>query len=153
VQLSNNENTYNGTTTNGSVTLSNVVDGSYTYTVTKTNYDTVTKSVTISGDETINVTMQIKTGTVSISVLDGTNSGVANAVITLTDTNNSSNKFATSNSGTGSSGGATISSVKYGTYKVTLDLTNATGYTAPTSIDNLVVDSSAETLNIKVTKN
>ena len=97
--------------------------------------------------------MQIKTGTVSISVLDGTNSGVANAVITLTDTNNSSNKFATSNSGTGSSGGATISSVKYGTYKVTLDLTNATGYTAPTSIDNLVVDSSAETLNIKVTKN
>lgn len=153
MQLSNNENTYNGTTTNGSVTLSNVVDGSYTYTVTKTNYDTVTKSVTISGDETINVTMQIKTGTVSISVLDGTNSGVANAVITLTDISNSSNKFATSNSGTGSSGGATISSVKYGTYKVTLDLTNATGYTAPTSIDNLVVDSSAETLNIKVTKN
>jgi hypothetical protein len=153
VQLSNNEHTYNGTTgTDGSVTL-NAVDGDYTYTITKTNYTDVSTSVSVSKDQTISVTMHIKTGTVSISVLDQNDGGVANAVITLTDTTKSTNKFSTSASGTGSSGGASISGVSYGTYKITLDLTNATGYTAPTSIDNLTVDSSTETLNIKVTKN
>jgi hypothetical protein len=97
--------------------------------------------------------MVIKTGNVSVSVLDNADAGVQNAVITLTNKAHNTITFSTSASGTGSTGGATISNVSYGTYAVSLDLTSATGYTAPVSIDDLVVDSDTETLNIKVTKN
>lgn len=97
--------------------------------------------------------MVIKTGNVSVSVLDDADAGVQNAVITLTNKAHNTITFSTSASGTGSTGGATISNVSYGTYAVSLDLTSTTGYTAPTSINDLVVDSDTETLNIEVTKN
>lgn len=97
--------------------------------------------------------MTIKTGTISVSVLDDTSAAVQNVVVKLTNKAHSTITFSTSASGTGTTGGATISNVSYGTYAVSLDLTSTTGYTAPTSINDLVVDSDTETLNIEVTKN
>lgn len=85
--------------------------------------------------------------TVSINVHDAT-TGVGGVIVTLTDVANSQSTFTSGQ--TGSAGGATINNVPYGEYKITLDMANAGAHTAPATIDNLVVDSSSETLNVTV---
>ena len=93
-------------------------------------------------------TKTIPTSTVTIAATQSS-SGLAGvkAQLTLkTDTN----RTYTNTSVTGSTGGATISSVPYGTYSVSI-ITTPEGATAPASIDDLVVDASTETLSLSFT--
>ncbi len=85
--------------------------------------------------------------TVTISALSG-GVGVAGAKVLLTNTTNTSSTYESALTGT--AGGATISNVPYGTYSVTVS-TTPTGYSTPTGIANLVVDSATETVNITFT--
>lgn len=91
-----------------------------------------------------------ETSTISVSVKDTetTPAAVSGAKVTLTDKTDSTVTFTTAN--TGSSGGATLSNVPYGTYGVSV--TAPSGYTALESYDDFVVDNEAETLDVSVDK-
>lgn len=91
-----------------------------------------------------------ETSTISVTVKDTEDSpaAVAGAKVTLTDKTDSTVTFTTSN--TGSSGGATLQNVPYGTYAVSVDAPE--GYTALESYDDFVVDSETETLDVSVDK-
>ena len=91
------------------------------------------------------------TSTVTVSVKDTESpaGNVAGAKVKLTNTTDANKTY--ESSATGTAGGATISTVAYATYKVTV--TAPTGYTALTSYDNIIVDSATETLAVSVNKN
>jgi hypothetical protein len=93
-------------------------------------------------------TKTVSTSTVTIAATKSS-SGLAGVKAKLTLKTDSTKTY-TNTTVTGSTGGATISSVPYGTYEVSIT-TTPDGATAPTSIDDLVVDASTETLSLSFT--
>lgn len=111
-------------------------------------YDKISEIVdVINADKTTDV------GTVTITAKDNqsTPATVSGLKVTLTNKTDNSKTFTTSENGTGSSGGATISNVTYGTY--TVKVTAPTGYTALSNYADLTVNSASNTLEITVNKN
>lgn len=82
---------------------------------------------------------------VTVTVTDGTDA-IEGAVVTLTD--NSDNEYSTSDSGTGSAGGATITAVPYGSYSVTA---TKNGYTDYESTSNVTIDADNHSISITMT--
>ena len=91
-----------------------------------------------------------ETSTISVSVKDteASPAAVAGVKVTLTNKDDDTITFTTAN--TGSSGGATLQNVPYGTY--TVSVVAPSGYTALESYDDFVVDNEAETLDVSVDK-
>ena len=114
--------------------------GTYTLTVSKSGYATVTQTLVIVGDATINVTL-IPTRSCSITVDDGAASdpqGISGAYVTI-DGDTANKKT------TGSAGGctATLTDGKH-----TVVVTNATGYKDKTT--EITVDSTHTSFTISL---
>lgn len=101
-----------------------------------------------------------------VSVLEGDNDNALSTItiygtdgyealagirVALTDVNDSNRVYSTSINGTGSSGGATITNVPYGTYNVVV--TAPEGYTVHESYEDFIVDAITKTLNVSVDAN
>ena len=93
------------------------------------------------GTGSVSVTMPTKPGdrksygSVKFTIQDSDEYGIANARITLTNTN--TNKvYQNGNGGTGSSGGSTISKLPYGTYSISVTCEGYNGATDEITIDS-----------------
>ncbi|MDO5849305.1 MAG: carboxypeptidase-like regulatory domain-containing protein [Methanobrevibacter sp.] len=81
---------------------------------------------------------------VTVTVTDGTDP-IEGAIVTLTDSEN--NDYATSDSGTGAAGGATIKNVPYGSYSVAA---TKNGYNDYESSSNVTVDADNHSISITI---
>ena len=112
---------------NGTCTILDAT-GELTITVSKEGYTTKETSITVTEDMTLTIQLEEEDDSdltdtlrnVRFTVKDGEGSGISEASINLVNTENSEITFANSNGGTGSSGGATIRNVSYGSYNVTV---------------------------------
>ena len=116
----------------------------YTASISKTHYVTATKSFEATKDETFNIVLEKTIYTITCSIDDGTDP-VQGAVVTFTDSTDSTIKFTSGASG--SAGGCTVKPVA-GTYVVTAE---CEGYVDYTHASNVTV-SEDDTLTISLTE-
>ena len=116
----------------------------YTASISKTHYVTATETFEATKDETIEVVLEKTIYTISCTVNDGTDP-VQGAVVTFTDSTDSTIKYTSGASGT--AGGCTVKPVA-GTYVVTAA---CEGYDAYTHESNVTV-SADSTLTISLTE-
>ena len=116
----------------------------YTASISKTHYVTVTETFEATEDETIEVVLEKTLYSISCTVDDGTDP-VQGAVITFTDSTDSDIVFTSGSSG--SAGGCTVKAVA-GTYVVTAECEGYDDYTHETN----VTVSDDDTLSISLTE-
>lgn len=116
----------------------------YTASISKTHYVTVTETFEATQDETIEVVLEKTLYSISCTVDDGTDP-VQGAVITFTDSTDSDIVFTSGSSG--SAGGCTVKAVA-GTYVVTAECEGYEDYTHATN----VTVSDDDTLSISLTE-
>lgn len=116
----------------------------YTVSVSKTHYVTASETFVVDSDEEIEITLEKKLYSISVTVNDGTDP-VQGAVVTFTDSTDDDITFESGASG--SAGGCTVKAVA-GTYVVTAE---CEGYEDYTHQSNVTVSADG-TLTISLTE-
>ena len=127
----------------GLATFSNLPVGSYTFTASKTGYNSNTASVTVTNGTTQTGTLALSAqyGSVNLAFASGSNASTENYTVTITNgTNNYSN---TINNTTRT---ATINNIPMGNYTVTV--TTPTGYITTVTPQNLTLNSPNASVNV-----
>ena len=129
-----------GTTdTNGQVTISNIPVGSYTFTASKTGYDSATSANTAisnGGTATVGIAITRQYGSATITVTSG-GSGVSGATVTVDGTGLSGT--------TDTNGQVTIHSIPVGNYTFTA---SKSGYTDASSTSTAISNGGTATVSI-----
>ena len=136
---SDSESTTKTTDADGECTFDNVDPGTYTLTCSKSSYTTVTETVVVVGDATINVELT-PTRTISFTVQDSQDTPEAIQGATVTIDGDTAGKKTT-----GSSGGCTAT-LADGEHEI---LVEATGYTSKT--ETITTDSTHASFTISLT--